>query len=127
MKYTAKCHCGAVEGKFEADIKSAVDCNCSICRAKGALQYRIPQEDFTLVKGKEALQTYKFNTNKASHYFCKHCGIHVFAEPRISTKHYSVNLRCVVDLNLDNLELIKFDGVNWEESAKKWGLLNNCA
>ncbi len=123
MEYTAKCHCGAVEGIFNADIKSAVDCNCSICRAKGALQFRVPQKDFTLIKGKDALSIYKFNTNKASHYFCKYCGIHVFAEPRISTEHFSVNLRCVVNLDLDSLKLIKFDGVNWEDSAKKLGIM----
>lgn len=123
MEYTVKCHCGAVEGRFEADIKSAVDCNCSICRAKGALQFRIPQGDFNLIKGKEDLQTYKFNTKKASHYFCKHCGIHVFAEPRVSIEHYSINLRCVDGLDLDKLELIKFDGINWEDSARKMGII----
>ncbi len=124
MEYTIRCHCGAVEAKFESEpIKTAVDCNCSICRAKGALQYRIPKQSLTMIKGEDELSTYKFNTMKASHYFCKHCGIHVFAKPRVSTEHYSVNLRCVPEINLDELELIKFDGINWEDSARKMGII----
>ncbi len=120
MEYTARCHCGAVEAKFDSKpITSAVDCNCSICRIKGALQIRIPKQNLTLLKGEESLKTYKFNTMKASHYFCKHCGIHVFTEPRISTEHYSINLRCVPEIVLDGLQIIKFDGVNWEDSVKK--------
>ncbi len=124
MQYSLKCHCGAVEAKFTSEpITTAVDCNCSICRMKGALQLRIPKEDFELVKGEDDLQTYKFNTMKASHYFCKHCGIHVFTQPRVSTEHYSINLRCVPEVDLDKLQLIKFDGINWEESARKMGII----
>ena len=124
MEYTIKCHCGAVEAKFESDpITAGVDCNCSICSMKGAIQHRIPKDCLQLIKGKDDLNTYRFNTMKAEHYFCKHCGMHLFAQPRVSTEHYSVNLRCVSGINLDDLEMIKFDGINWEDSARKMGII----
>lgn len=70
------CHCGAVQ--FEVDAPAAIEaarCNCSICDMCGFLHLFVSRNNFRLIKGKDALTTYTFNTGVAQHHFCKHCGI----------------------------------------------------
>src|SRR3546814_14222887 len=83
MKVGGGCHCGAV--RFEVDIPAQVrllECNCSICTLTGYLHCIVPHQDFELITGRAALQSYRFGTGQAVHLFCKNCGIKSFYQPR---------------------------------------------
>lgn len=118
--YQGSCHCCAVKFKVEMDISSAVRCNCSICRKKGALHHRVLSNQFELLSGKNDLSLYQFNTKKAKHFFCKHCGIHPFSRSRVDPGMYSININCLDDYDSCSLDIniMEFDGKNWEEAFK---------
>lgn len=121
-KLQGGCHCGAVRFEVEtekplAELKIHA-CNCSICNKTGFLHLIVPKTQFRLLTNEEDITTYTFNTGVAKHTFCKHCGIKSFYTPRSNPDGYSVNVRCIDDVELDKLKLIPFDGQNWEANAK---------
>jgi len=108
------CHCGAVRFEVTADISEVVDCNCSVCTKKGFLHLIVEPEKFRLLKGADALVTYRFNTGTARHTFCGTCGIHAFYTPRSHPDKVDVNARCLEGIDLAALKIVLFDGQNWE-------------
>lgn len=68
--YRGNCHCGSFVYEAELpEIKSAMECNCSICHKKGYL-WVFPTEGskFDIVKGdKNALSQYTFGAKKLAH------------------------------------------------------------
>lgn len=115
MPFEGSCHCGAVTFTVDADLPhQAISCNCSICRRKGLLLAFFPAGQFTLTGGEEALASYRFNTNRIEHRFCKTCGAEPFAagaNPDGSPMR-AVNLRCVPAVDLDALQLQRYDGAD---------------
>jgi len=119
MKYTGGCHCGAVRFEVEAEDNVTVqDCNCSICSKSGFLHLIVPKSKFNLLRGKDNLSTYTFDTGEAKHLFCKTCGIKSFYIPRSNPEGYDINLRCL-DEQPSNVTIEPFDGKNWELHAHK--------
>lgn len=119
MKYLGSCHCGTVKFEVEAPKDLQVDaCNCSICSKSGFLHLIVPKSKFSLVQGKEALSTYRFNTGIAQHLFCQICGVKPFYIPRSNPDGYDINVRCL-DTQPDSITVVAFDGVNWEQNAHK--------
>ena len=118
--YRGSCHCGAVRFEIETDLTRATECNCSICTRKGALHHRVPPERFRLLSGQEDLTLYQFGSGKARHWFCRHCGIHPFTNPRAAPEMVAVNIRCLDDFadERDKVEVTTFDGRNWEDAVK---------
>jgi len=115
MAFQGSCHCGAVKFSVEADLPTqAMSCNCSICRRKGSLLAFFPAAKFKLEEGEAMLETYRFNTHKLAHKFCRTCGIQPFAEGTgpDGTEMRAVNLRCVPDANLEALTIQTFDGAS---------------
>ena len=121
MKYYGSCHCGKVKFEVDTIIDKVVSCNCSICSKKGVLHHRVSPELFSLIKGKQELVCYQFDSKEAKHYFCKNCGIHPFSNPRANPSMYSINIRCLdnFDLKSEEYEEIQFDGKNWEKAVLK--------
>jgi len=121
-KYQGSCHCGAVQFEIFTQLDRVIECNCSYCSMKAALYHRVEPENFTLLKGEQNLTLYQFDTKEAYHYFCNHCGIHPFTRPRANPNLYSINVRCLQDIDLDSpsFRLDKFDGKNWEQAIKKF-------
>jgi hypothetical protein len=115
--YEGGCHCGAVRFRVEVESHVALDCNCSVCRMKGILHLIVTKERFTLLRGAEALTTYRFNTGIAKHTFCSICGIHPFYVPRSHPDGIDVNVRCLDGGAMSRFQVEKFDGARWEESA----------
>ena len=78
------------------------------------------QNQFNLISGKDSLSLYQFGTMRAKHYFCKHCGIHLFNNPRTYPEKVSVNVNCLDDYDLEKEmpKVFKFDGKNWEDAFK---------
>jgi hypothetical protein len=79
----------------------------------------VPPENFTLLAGKPELNTYTFNTGKAKHTFCKICGIAPFYYPRSHPEMIDVNIRCLDQNILSNVEIVPFDGANWEANVEQ--------
>ena len=111
------CHCGAVRFRATFRTYDASDCNCSMCTKKAIVHLIVPKDDFALLRGKDALSTYRFNTMTAAHHFCKTCGIHAFYVPRSHPDGFSVNGRCVDGIELSWFGVRAFDGRNWEASV----------
>jgi hypothetical protein len=110
------CHCGRVRFKVTATLDRVTYCNCSICSKKGFLHLIVPPEQFELLRGKDNLATYQFNTGTAKHTFCKTCGVHAFYVPRSDPDKIDVNVRCIDDVDLSALSIKTFDGKNWEQA-----------
>jgi hypothetical protein len=118
LMHRGGCHCGAVRFEVEAPARiEAHECNCSICRMLGYLHLIVPAARFRLLEGAEALAEYRFNTGTARHLFCRHCGVKSFYVPRSNPDGYSVNVRCLDPATLEAVEVVPFDGRNWEAAA----------
>ena len=120
------CHCGQVRFEVEAPADIEADgCNCSICRMSGFLHLIVPRADFRLLQGEEALETYRYNTGVARHYFCRHCGIKSFYVPRSHPEGISVNVNCLDEDTIRSVEVTPFDGRNWEQNIHKMSPLSD--
>jgi hypothetical protein len=120
------CHCGRVTFEVQAAANINADqCNCSICRMSGYLHLIVPKNDFHLLSGEDALETYRFNSHVAEHYFCKYCGIKSFYVPRSHPKGISVNTNCLVGDTIESLTVTPFDGENWEKNIHKLSPIND--
>lgn len=111
------CHCGAV--RFEAHVEGSpemLDCNCSICARTGFLHMFVPHREFTLLKGKGDLTSYKFGSGQADHLFCRQCGVKSFYQPRSHPESWSVNYNCLDSGHGLTPTIRKFDGRNWEKA-----------
>jgi len=112
------CHCGAV--RFEAQIPDQVeasDCNCSICAKTGFVHIIVPESRFRIMQGADRLASCAFNTGVAQHLFCATCGIKSFYRPRSNPDGWSVNARCLDDVEALDIRIKPFDGRNWEAHA----------
>ena len=89
--HLASCHCGAVvlELTLPDGIVDPHRCSCSICRRKGAIVAGVPLSALRIVKGRDALKLYQFNTRTAKHYFCGVCGIYTHHQRRSNPRQYS--------------------------------------
>jgi hypothetical protein len=119
LTVTGGCHCGAI--RYRATLRSfdASECNCSMCTKKGYLHVLVPKQDFELIAGDGAYSTYRFNTGVAAHHFCKTCGVHSFYVPRSHPDGFSLNARCLDDVDPSWFEVKSFDGRNWEAHIHK--------
>ena len=115
-----KCHCGAIRFRIRSVSRKVIDCNCSICFASGFLHVPVENDDFELLEGGEQLTSYRFNTGIAEHTFCRVCGVKPFYRPRSHPHDYSVNLRCLELDDAEALDVVSFDGRNWEENVQSF-------
>jgi hypothetical protein len=106
------CHCGAVAFEVETELDQVIECNCSHCRRKGYLLTFVPRGALNLLRGEEGLGTYTFNAHTIRHRFCATCGCAPFGEGKKPTGEATaaVNVRCLEDVDLADLEPIPVDG-----------------
>jgi hypothetical protein len=112
------CHCGRVRFEVEARLDHVVECNCSICHARGVLWHGVRADRLRIVAGEDQLTLYQFGTRTARHWFCRHCGVHPFARPRLAPQHWVANVRCLAGVDLRALPVVSFDGRHWEAAAR---------
>ncbi len=112
MKTTHRgsCHCGRVRFEVDAEIDHARVCDCSMCRRRGALNFRVAPQDLRLLTPIEDLTLYQFHTLTAKDYFCPVCGIQPFRRARTAPDLWTINLRCLEDVDLDALEIVHVQG-----------------
>jgi hypothetical protein len=114
------CHCGRVRFQARVDLDLLSQCNCSICTKKGILHLPIAVDDFELLRGKNALTVYTFETGVAQHAFCSHCGMHGFYIPRSQPDRITVNARCLDDIDGPSLKPTRFfEGRDWEKAQRR--------
>jgi hypothetical protein len=118
QSYTGACHCERVRFRVRGDLASDTLCNCSMCTKKGMVHLIVETSQFELLAGADELSAYRFKTGVAVHQFCRHCGIHPFYTPRSDPDKVDVNVRCLDGVDLSRLELLLFDGKNWEEAIR---------
>lgn len=110
-RHTGGCHCGKVRFAVTCDTTKAAACNCSICSKTGWLMAFVPASDFELLSGEDELTDYQFNKKEVHHLFCKTCGVRSFAWGNSKNgKMYSVNLRCLDDVDATKAEVTWYDG-----------------
>jgi len=99
--YKGSCHCGLVqfEVRKQIPIDTLIECNCSICTKKGILHVQVEDEELFILSGEEDLTLYQFGTNVARYTFCPRCGCNAFHRTRGRPRGYSVNARCLDDLD----------------------------
>lgn len=113
------CHCKQVTFIVHADDNPECEnCNCSVCKKSGYLHLIVPKTQFHLLSGEDKLKEYNFGTGVARHYFCETCGIKPFYIPRSNPHGIDVNVNCL-DEPLSNVNIVEFDGQNWEKNAHK--------
>lgn len=116
--YRGGCHCGRVAYEVSGPIERISQCNCSICTKKAYLHWIVSRERFRLLTAPSQLATYRFNSGVAKHHFCPVCGVASFYVPRSDPDRIDVNVRCVEGVELAELEVVPFDGRNWEQSMQ---------
>ena len=115
MIHEGSCHCGRIAFKLEGEVGEVLDCNCSMCRRKGALLAAFPRDALTLTTPEADMGTYRFNKHAIDHHFCTQCGISPFSEGkgRDGRRMVMVNARCLPDVDLSTLEVTTFDGASY--------------
>jgi len=116
MTHAGSCHCGRISFTLEGDVTEAIDCNCSMCRRRGALLAFFPRSALSLVSREGDYGTYRFNTGKIAHHFCLACGISPFSEaihPKTGMPTVAVNVRCLPGVDLAGLAIKPVDGASF--------------
>ena len=109
--WDGSCHCGAVCFRIDGEIEELTTCDCSLCRRKNALMAKVPVGDLTVVSGESDLTEYRWNTQIARHFFCRHCGIYTFHRKRAQPDHYGVNIHCLDGFDPATLPLRATEGL----------------
>ena len=104
MKKKSSCHCGSVQLilTLRNGLEKVRRCNCSICSRKNAVVASVKIENLEVVKGKEFLTKYSFNTHTAKHYFCSKCGIYTHHQRRSDPSEYGVNIACIEGVSIED-------------------------
>ena len=73
----------------------------------------MPLAGLRILKGREVLTLYQFNTMTAKHYFCANCGIYTHHQRRSNPDQYSFNVGCLENVNpFDIADIPTSDGIN---------------
>ncbi|SFJ37326.1 GFA family protein [Celeribacter neptunius] len=119
--YQGACHCGAVRFQVSAEIDQMRICDCSICRMRGALTFRVPGHAMRFMTPLEELTAYRWGSMTGADYFCPRCGILPFRRPSDPTPEeraagavpfegWAINLRCLAGVGLENLPVRQITG-----------------
>lgn len=122
-KLSAQCHCGAVVFNIELvnGFETVRRCNCSFCRMRGAVV--VSASEIDVIKGKDKLTEYRFNTREVAHHFCSVCGIYTFHQSRSNPEQYGVNVACIEGVSPFDFASVKVtDGVNHPKDGGTGGV-----
>jgi len=109
--YAAAFHCGNVRFAATADIDHGRVCDGAICRLRGALIHRLPEEAVTIHTPLSELTVYRWGSRTGRDYFCPVCGILPFRRTSMPTQGeidrglapfegWAVNTRCLKDFDI---------------------------
>ena len=119
--YSGSCHCGRARFEVDLDLDHVRVCDCSICKRRGALIHRVPEEALRTLTPLDELTRYQWHTLTAEDYFCPTCGILPFRRPRTRTPGeamqgmalftgWGINVRCLDGVDLDSIPIKRVFG-----------------
>ena len=119
--FKGSCHCGAVRFEVDAEVDHVRECDCSICRRRGTLNFRVPKSSLRLLTPWSALTLYQWGSMTARDYFCPTCGILPFRRPSDPTPAeseagiapfdgWAVNVRCLEGIDAKSLPKVSIRG-----------------
>jgi len=106
--YEGACHCGRVRFEVDADIDHVRVCDCSVCYKRGALNFRVHQDDFRPLTPLDEMTLYQWHTKTSKDYFCPDCGILPFRIPRMHNEGetiWTINVRCLAGIDAYELPI----------------------
>lgn len=92
------------------DLDHVRVCDCSLCRKRGALNIRVEDADLRIRSALEDMTLYQWHTRVAKDYFCPSCGILPFRRPRTAPELWTVNVRCLDDVDLESIPVKRVFG-----------------
>ena len=135
-QHRGACHCGAIGFHYRTSRPPAQwsvrACQCSFCRAHGALSSSDPAGSIEFFGAEEALQRYRFGLRTADFFVCRRCGVYVGAAIAVGERHYGiVNVRAI-DLSDDQefsvSQPVSYDGEDTPgrvaRRAERWTPVN---
>jgi hypothetical protein len=119
--YRGSCHCGRVRFEVDAELDHVRECDCSVCRRRGALNHRVAKEHLRLETPWEDLTLYRWGSLTARDYFCPTCGILPFRRPSDPTPAelaagmepfdgWAVNVRCLEGVDAESIPRVRIQG-----------------
>ncbi|HAK52776.1 MAG TPA: hypothetical protein DCM54_12865 [Gammaproteobacteria bacterium] len=108
--YHGSCHCGAVQFEVDLELDHVRVCDCSLCRKRGALNYRVEEAQIRVLTPLDEMTLYQWNTKTAKDYFCPRCGILPFHRPRTAPDLRTVNVRCLDGIDVDAIPRQSVEG-----------------
>mgnify|MGYP001565981368 CR=1 FL=1 len=119
--YQGKCHCGSNRFEIDAEIGHVRECDCSICRRRGALIFRVLPDQIRFLTPLEQLFEYRWGTRTGVDYFCAIGGVMPFRRPSAPTPEeiaagmvpfdgWAINVRCIDELNLEDFPRVRVRG-----------------
>jgi hypothetical protein len=126
--YQGSCHCGRVRFEVDADIDHVRECDCSVCRRRGALNFRVPSDALRLLTPWDELTLYQWGSRTAKDFFCSTCGILPFRRPSDPTPQellegvepfdgWAVNVRCLEGVDVASLPIKRIFGSQLRHGA----------
>jgi hypothetical protein len=109
MIRTLSCHCGGVRLEVNAELANLGECNCSTCAKHGFLHWKVRPDQVRLATPRSGLATYVWRFVHEGHHFCPTCGVPI---ARTGTDYFSINARCLDDVDIFTLDVSRYDGRN---------------
>lgn len=106
------CHCGGVRFEVSHPIEELTTCDCSLCVKRNALMVKVPEAALAVIEGRALLTEYRWNTQRARHFFCSRCGIYVFHRKRAAPGHFGVNIFCLDGFDIGSVPVRATEGAN---------------
>lgn len=130
IEYRGGCHCGNVRALYRTSLRpsewSVRACQCTFCRAHGALSTSDPHGSLALWADDEGLlQLYAFGTSSADFWICRACGVYVGAVMR-AAPFAILNARAVqpIPADLPPPATVRYEGESMAERsarrAQRW-------
>lgn len=107
MIRTLSCHCGGVRFEVNAELGKLTECNCSTCARHGFLHWKMRPDQARLTTTRIGLSTYAWRSIAGGHHFCRTCGVPI---ARTGPNYFSINARCLDDIDVFTLEVSRYDG-----------------
>ena len=103
------CHCGNVRLEVNAELDEVLECNCSTCGKSGFLSWYVPADSVRLATPGVGMKSYFWRFATEGLHFCSNCGM---TTHRTWRDKISVNARCIVGLDVFDLEVRRVDSIH---------------